>query len=90
MESAGPPSAMSAPVAAGAIRALPLATHPDTTLAAVSSSGERTTQGNRVACAGRGTAIVRYARGARQKTTAVGAWTAIASAMAAVAAACSR
>ena len=63
--SAGPPTPSSTPVSAGAMSTLAFSIQLETTLAAVSSSGVRTTPGSSAACAGRGTESARFMIGAR-------------------------
>ena len=53
----GPQAAISSPATAGAMRTLMLSIHPDTTLAAVSSSGTLARAGTSVATVGRVTTI---------------------------------
>jgi hypothetical protein len=82
--SAGPPRPSSTPVRAGAISTLAFSIQLETTFAAVSSSGLRTTLGSRAACAGRGTERARFMNGARTNTSTRGAPRAMAAARPAI------
>ena len=90
IDSCGPPTAMSTPASAGATSALPLSIQLPTTLAAVSSTGARTTLGSSADCAGRGMVMPRLTSTARAKTTGAGASARMAPATAAIAKPCSR
>jgi hypothetical protein len=71
--SSGPPRPSSTPVSAGATSTLAFSIQLETTFAAVSSSGLRTTLGSSAACAGRGMERPRFMIGASTYTSQLGA-----------------